>query len=37
MAPGRDVKYSMEMYFQNDCDSRQIRKVQYGNVFVEGL
>ena len=37
MTPGRDVTYSMEMYLQDDCDSRQIRKVQYGDVFVEGL
>ena len=37
MTPGRDVKYSMVMYLLKDCDPGQRRKVQHGDVLVEGL
>ena len=37
MTPGRDVKDNMMMKLQKDCDPGQRRKVQYGNVPVEGF
>ena len=37
MTPDKYVKHRMVMYLKRDCDPGQRRKVQYGDILVEGL